>query len=143
MTEQPLPPGNVDAPAGASAQRIKRRQYLLLAGIAGVIVAGTVLSVSLTSSGTSSEPAPRPKSTNILSPGAQVDPRDAWRGQADAQLRSIEQRSRELTQRGSELEGQSRDMMERLKRLEAGQPGAGPGRADTSGLTPLPPPPMP
>ncbi|MCX7214479.1 MAG: conjugal transfer protein TraB [Burkholderiales bacterium] len=143
MTEQPLPPGNVDAPAGASAERIKRRQYLLLAGIAGVIVAGTVLSVSLTGSGTSSEPAPRPKSTNILSPGAQVDPRDAWRGQADAELRSIEQRSRELTQRGSELEGQSRDMMERLKRLEAGNAGAPAGRADTSGLTPLPPPPMP
>ena len=143
MTEQPLPPGNVDASAGASAERIKRRQYLLLAGIAGVIVAGTVLSVSLTGSGTSSEPAPRPKSTNILSPGAQVDPRDAWRGQADAQLRSIEQRSRDLTQRGSELEGQSRDMMERLKRLEAGNAGAPSGRADTSGLTPLPPPPLP
>ena len=143
MTEQPLPPGNVDTPAGASAERVKRRQYLLLAGIAGVIVAGTVLSVSLTGSGTSSEPAPRPKSTNILSPGAQVDPRDAWRGQADAQLRSIEQRSRELTQRGSELEGQSRDMMERLKRLEAGNAGAPSGRTDTSGLTPLPPPPLP
>jgi conjugal transfer pilus assembly protein TraB len=143
MTEQPLPPGNVDAPAGASAERIKRRQYLLLAGIAGVIVAGTVLSVSLTGSGTSSEPAPRPKSTNILSPGAQVDPRDAWRGQADAQLRSIEQRSKELTQRGSELEGQSRDMMERLKRLEAGNAGTPASRADTSGLTPLPPPPLP
>jgi len=143
MTEQPLPPGNVDAPAGASAERIKRRQYLLLAGIAGVIVAGTVLSVSLTGSGTSSEPAPRPKSTNILSPGAQVDPRDAWRGQADAQLRSIEQRSRELTQRGSELEGQNRDMMERLKRLEAGNAGTPASRPDTSGLTPLPPPPLP
>jgi conjugal transfer pilus assembly protein TraB len=143
MTEQPLPPGNVDAPADASAQRIKRHQYLLLAGIAGVIVAGTVLSVSLTGSGTSSEPAPRPKSTNILSPGAQVDPRDAWRGQADAQLRSIEQRSRELTQRGSELEGQSRDMMERLKRLEAGNASTPAGRADTSGLTPLPAPPLP
>ena len=143
MTEQPQPPGNVDAPAGASAERIKRRQYLLLAGIAGVIVAGTVLSVSLTGSGTSSEPAPRPKSTNILSPGAQVDPRDAWRGQADAQLRSIEQRSRELTQRGGELEGQNRDMMERLKRLEAGNASTPAGRADTSGLTPLPPPPLP
>ena len=117
MTEQALPPGNVDAPADANADRIKRRQYLLLAGIAGVIVAGTVLSVSLTGSGTSSDPAPRPKSTNILSPGAQVDPRDAWRGQADAQLRAIEQRSRELTQRGSELDGQSRDSA-----LDARQP---------------------
>jgi conjugal transfer pilus assembly protein TraB len=143
MTEQTLPPGNVDATAGSNADSIKRRQYLLLAGIAGVIVAGTVLSVSLTGSGASNEPAPRPKSTNILSPGAQVDPRDAWRGQADAQLRAIEQRSRELTQRGSELDGQSRDMMERLKKLEAGNPGAANGRTDTSGLTPLPPPPLP
>ena len=142
MTEQALPPGNVDASAGANADSIKRRQYLLLAGIAGVIVAGTVLSVSLTGSGASNEPAPRPKSTNILSPGAQVDPRDAWRGQADAQLRAIEQRSRELTQRGSELDGQGRDMMERLKKLEAGNPDATAGRTDSSGLTPLPPPPL-
>jgi conjugal transfer pilus assembly protein TraB len=140
MTEPVLPPGNVDDPPGASAARIRRRQYLLLAGVTGVIVAGTVVSVSLTSSDDQDKPPPRPKSTSILSPGAQVDPRDAWRGQADAQLRAIEQRSRELTQRGSELEGQSRDMMERLKRLETGTAGS---RTDTSGLTPLPPPPLP
>ena len=141
MTEQDLPPGNVDAPAGAEAARIRRRQYLLLAGIAGVVVAGTAVSVSLTGAGGGEEPAPKPLSTNILSPGAQVDPRDAWRGQADAQLRAIEQRSRELTQRGSELEGQSRDMMERLRRLEGGTPAS--SRSDTGNLTSLPPPPLP
>lgn len=114
-----------------NASAVKRRQYLLLAGVAGVIVVAALLSVSLTGSGDSGERPARPKSTNILAPGGQVDPRDAWRGQADAQLKAIEQKSRELLQRNTELEGQSKEMMERLKRLEA------------SGLTSLPPPPVP
>jgi conjugal transfer pilus assembly protein TraB len=42
----------------------------------------------------------------------------------------IEQKSRELAQRNNELEGQNKEMMERLRKLE--QPG----------LTPLPPPPL-
>ena len=143
MTEQPLPPGNVDATIGSSASRIRQRQYLLLAALVGIIVAGAVVSVALTGSRDEPARAAPVRSTSVLAPGAQVDPRDAWRGQADAQLRAIEQRSRELSQRGSELEGQSRDMMERLKRLEAAGPAHGPSRPDTSGLTPLPPPPLP
>jgi conjugal transfer pilus assembly protein TraB len=55
----------------------------------------------------------KPKSTQILAPGGQVDPKDAWRGQADAQLKSIEQKSRELSQRNTELEGQNKQMLER------------------------------
>lgn len=118
------------APAEPTAAAIKRRQVLLLAGIAGTIVAGTLLSVSLTGTkGNEAQPA-KPQSTNILAPGAQVDPRDAWRGQADAQLKAIEQRSRDLAQRNAELEGQGKEMLERLKKLEG------------SGLTPLPPPPV-
>jgi conjugal transfer pilus assembly protein TraB len=120
MSETPLP----------STGSVKRRQYLLLAGIATTIVAGTVVSVALTGSRTDGEPAARPLSTNILAPGAQVDHRDAWRGQADAQLRAIEQKSRELSQRDAELQGQSREMIERLRKIEAG------------GLTALPPPPV-
>ncbi|MBN8476960.1 TrbI/VirB10 family protein [Sulfuritalea sp.] len=143
MTDPVLPPGM--SPTGAShpsgqgspstpgeptAAAIKRRQVLLLAGIAGTIVAGTLLSVSLTGTkGNEAQPA-KPQSTNILAPGAQVDPRDAWRGQADAQLKAIEQRSRDLAQRNAELEGQGKEMLERLKKLEG------------SGLTPLPPPPV-
>jgi conjugal transfer pilus assembly protein TraB len=117
-----------NAPVSASA--VKRRQYLLLAGIAGLIVGAALLSVSLTGTRDSNERPARPKSTNILAPGGQVDPKDAWRGQADAQLKSIEQRSRELSQRNNELEGQNKEMLERLKKLEA------------SGLTALPPPPV-
>ena len=143
MTDPVLPPGmsptgashpsgqgSPSAPAEPTAAAIKRRQVLLLAGIAGTIVAGTLLSVSLTGTkGNDAQPA-KPQSTNILAPGAQVDPRDAWRGQADAQLKAIEQRSRDLAQRNAELEGQGKEMLERLKKLEGG------------GLTPLPPPPV-
>jgi conjugal transfer pilus assembly protein TraB len=121
-TRQPLPP--------PTASALKRRQILLLAGIAAAIVAGTLVTASLTGTTRSDAPLAKPQSTNILAPGAQVDPRDAWRGQADAQLKAIEQRSRDLAQRNAEMEGQSKAMLERLKKLES------------SGLTPLPPPPV-
>lgn len=113
-----------------NASTVKRRQYLLSAGIAALIVGAALLSVSLTGPRDSGERPVRPKSTNILAPGGQVDPKDAWRGQADAQLKSIDQRSRELSQRNTELEGQNKEMMERLKKLEQ------------TGLTALPPPPI-
>ena len=116
------------APQSASA--VKRRQYLLLAGIAGLIAGAALLSVSLTGPRDPNERPVKPRSTNILAPGGQVDPKDAWRGQADAQLKSIEQRSRELSQRNNELEGQNKEMLERLKKLESG------------GLVALPPPPV-
>ena len=113
------------------AATVKRRQYLLLAGVAGVIVVAAALSVFLTGTREAGERPARPKSINILAPGSQVDPRDAWRGQADAQLRAIEQKARELAQRNTEFEGRSKEMLQRLEKLEA------------SGLTPLPPPPVP
>ena len=143
MTDPALPPGippngashasgqgSPSAPAEPTAAAIKRRQVLLLAGIAGTIVAGTLLSVSLTGTKRDGAQPAKPQSTNILAPGAQVDPRDAWRGLADAQLKAIEQRSHDLAQRDAELEGQGREMLERLKKLE------------DSRLTPLPPPPV-
>ncbi len=109
---------------------VKHRQYLLLAGVGALIVAGTVISVSLTGTRPGDAAPAKPKSTNIISPGAQVDPRDAWRGQADAQLHAIEIASRDLAQRDKEMQGQSREMLERLHKLEA------------NGLTALPPPPI-
>ena len=109
----------------------KRRQYLLLGGIACLVIVAALLSVALTGSRDSGEHAPKPKLTNILAPGGQVDPKDAWRGQADAQLKAIEQQSREISQRNGELEGQNKTMLERLQKLEQ------------SKLTPLPPPPIP
>ena len=108
----------------------KRRQYLLLGGIVALVAGAALLSVSLTGPREADQRALKPKSTNILAPGAQVDPKDAWRGQADAQLKAVEQKSREVSQRNAELEGQNKNMLERLKKLEQ------------AGLTPLPPPPI-
>ena len=109
MTESP----------SVSASAVKRRQYLLLAVIAALILGAALLSVSLTGSRDSGERPARPKSTSILAPGGQVDPKDAWRGQADAQLKSIDQRSRELSQRNTELEGQNKEYATRIIISEA------------------------
>lgn len=108
----------------------KRRQYLLLGGIVCLVVVAALASAALTGVRGSSERVEKPKLTSILAPGAQVDPRDAWRGQADAQLKAIEQKSREMSQRNTELEGQNKVMLERLQKLEQ------------SKLTQLPPPPI-
>jgi len=135
-------------PQAPSSRAVQRRQYLLLGGIGTLILVGTAVSVSLSEGPASTAPVAKPQTTSILSPGAQVDPRDAWRGQADAQLKAIEQRSRELSQRDSQLEDQGREMLERLSRLEATTqttqttpPGSTPMPGPT-GLTPLPPPPQ-
>ncbi|MBL8528851.1 MAG: TraB/VirB10 family protein [Burkholderiales bacterium] len=117
-------------PTTLSPATAKRRQTLLLAGLALLLIGAALLSVAVTGTRESDPRAAKPKSTNILAPGAQVDPRDAWRGQADAQLKAIEQTSRAVSQRSAELEGQNKEMLERLKKLEQ------------SGLTPLPPPPV-
>jgi conjugal transfer pilus assembly protein TraB len=66
------------------AASVKQRQYLLLAGIVAVILGATFLGVALTSSREDHARTEKPRTTNILAPGAQVDPKDAWRGQADA-----------------------------------------------------------
>jgi hypothetical protein len=73
-TPHPSGQGSPSAPAEPTAAAIERRQVLLLAGIAGTIVAGTLLSVSLTGTkGNDTQPA-KPQSTNILAPGARSIP---------------------------------------------------------------------
>lgn len=118
-------------PTAVSSGAAKRRQYLLLGGIVCLVIVAAIASAALTGARGSAERVEKPKLTSILAPGAQVDPRDAWRGQADAQLKAIEQKSREMTQRNTELEGQAKVMLERLQKLEQ------------SKLTQLPPPPVP
>jgi len=117
-------------PTAVSPGAAKRRQYLLLGGIVLLVIVAAIASAALTGARGSSERVEKPKLTSILAPGAQVDPRDAWRGQADAQLKAIEQKSREMSQRNTELEGQNKVMLERLQKLEQ------------SKLTQLPPPPI-
>jgi conjugal transfer pilus assembly protein TraB len=144
MSSSVNPAADEAHPSGRN-NAVRRRQTLLLAGGVGAVVIGTALAVSLSSSPPEKDKPTKPKTTQILAPGAQVDPRDAWRGQADAQLKAMEQRSRDLVQRNTELEQQSKEMLERLKKLESG-PSAGSGStanpASLAGLTPLPPPPV-
>lgn len=117
-------------PTAASPGAAKRRQYLLLGAVVCLVIVAALVSTALTGTRGSAERIEKPKLTSILAPGAQVDPRDAWRGQADAQLKAIEQKSREMSQRNTELEGQNKVMLERLQKLEQ------------SKLTQLPPPPI-
>src|SRR5690348_6620252 len=119
------------SPSDNAAVSVKKRQYLLLAGIMAVILGATFLGVALTTSREDHTRTEKPRTTNILAPGAQVDPKDAWRGQADAQMKAFEQKSREMEQKNSDLSEQNKAMLERLKKLEQ------------SGLTALPPPPVP
>lgn len=119
------------SPSESPAASVKKRQYLLLAGIMAVILGATFLGVALTTSREDHTRTEKPRTTNILAPGAQVDPKDAWRGQADAQMKTFEQKSREMEQKNSDLSEQNKAMLERLKKLEQ------------SGLTALPPPPVP
>ena len=109
---------------------VRQRQYLLLGAIAAIVIGAALLGVALTSSNPDGTRTEKPKTTNIVAPGSQVDPKDAWRGQADAQMKTIEQRSRELTQKNIDLAQQNKDMLERLQKLEQ------------SGLTRLPPAPI-
>ena len=118
-------------PTATPASSVKRRQYLLLGGIAAIVLGATFIGVALTSSKQDTTPVEKPRTTNVLTPGAQVDPKDAWRGQADAQMKAIEQKSLEVAQKNSELARQNKEMLERLKKLEQ------------STLTPLPPAPVP
>ena len=118
-------------PTAIPATSVKRRQYLLLGGIAAIVLGATFMGIALTSSKQDNTHTEKPRTTNILAPGAQVDPKDAWRGQADAQMKAIEQKSLEVAQKNSELARQNKEMLERLKKLEQ------------SALTPLPPAPVP
>ena len=92
MTDPVLPPGmsptgashpsgqgSPSAPKERTAAAVKRRQMLLLAGIAGTIVAGTLLSVSLTGTKGNDAPPAKPQSTNILAPGHRVSSRPGSR----------------------------------------------------------------
>jgi conjugal transfer pilus assembly protein TraB len=113
------------------SRSVLRRQYLVLAGVGSVIAGSAAIAVYLGSTGHGDEQPPsKPVTTSILAPGAQVDPRDAWRGQADAQLKALEDSSRETGRRSGEVEARSKELQERLDKLER------------LGLTPLPPPPV-
>ena len=62
------------SPSANPAASVKQRQYLLLGGIVAVILGATFLGVALTTSKEDHSRTDKPRTTNILAPGAQVDP---------------------------------------------------------------------
>jgi conjugal transfer pilus assembly protein TraB len=109
-------------------QKVRRNQRILLLILALGVIAGATLFMSLnTQDKTTNKKAA--VHSSILAPGGALDPRDAWRGQADAQLKSIETDARDSAQKNTVLEKQNQAMLSRLKKLEE------------EGLGPLPPPP--
>ncbi|HVK54962.1 MAG TPA: hypothetical protein VM532_08025, partial [Burkholderiales bacterium] len=102
------------------AQLIKRRQYLLMGGVALIVIGAVAIGVAVTSNGKPvAISAPKPKTVQIMTPGSQVDPKDAWTATAGAEIRG-------LTEKNKTLENQNRDMLDRLKRLEGGRTNTAP-----------------
>jgi conjugal transfer pilus assembly protein TraB len=102
------------------AQSIKRRQYLLMGGVALIVIGAVAIGVAVTSSGKPVAIATsKPKTVQIMTPGSQVDPKDAWTATAGAEIRG-------LTEKNKTLENQNRDMLDRLKRLEGGRTNTAP-----------------
>ncbi len=123
-----------DQPPISVQDSVKKRQRLLLwtlISLGGIVALAGVYFVE---NGPTPPPAaPKPVRTNIAAPGSQVKPADAWRTQADAQLKGIE----------DQVKHQNKDFGERMNRLEKliadGQ--ASP-KGDQDGLTATPPPPQ-
>ena len=109
-------------------QKVRRNQRFLLLILALGVIAGATLFMSLNTQDKTTNKKAAVRS-GILAPGGALDPRDAWRGQADAQLKSIETDARDSAQKNTALEKQNQAMLSRLKKLEE------------EGLGPLPPPP--
>ena len=102
-----------------AATPVKHRQYLLLAGVVAITLGAAIFGVAITTSKQDGTRTEKPKTINILAPGAQVDSRDAWRGQADQQMKSIEQNSRVVTQKTTDLEQQGKEMLSEPAALAA------------------------
>lgn len=75
-----------------SPQTIRRNQMLLGGGILSVVLLLAYFWVDSDNKSVEAPPPPQPKTVNINAPGALVDDKDAWRGQADKELNEMTKR---------------------------------------------------
>lgn len=93
------------SPAGAilDPAAVKKKQYLIL-GVIGIgLLAATAIGVLFTTP----QEAPvvqKPVEKSIVTPGAQLDPKDAWLGTTGAQINKIETEKKQLEERIKKLE---------------------------------------
>ena len=85
----------------------KARQYLVLGGLSAGFIGLVFGSIALWDN----QPAPMPQSTrldkasrNIVTPGAQVDPRDVWMAQSSQQMKEMDNVIQGLKQKMGEVE---------------------------------------
>ena len=85
----------------------KARQYLVLGGLGAGFIGLVFGSIALWDN----QPAPMPQSTrldkagkNIVTPGAQVDPRDVWMAQSSQQMKEMDNVIQGLKQKMGEVE---------------------------------------
>lgn len=128
----------------------KARQYLVLGGLGAGFIGLVFGSIALWDN----QPAPMPQSTrldkaskNIVTPGAQVDPRDVWMAQSSQQMKEMDNVIQGLKQKMGEVEQKqsapqpSSRQVSVLPPLPPMLPGPGPSstlQASTQGLTPSP-----
>jgi conjugal transfer pilus assembly protein TraB len=106
----------------------KARQYLVLGGLGAGFIGLVFGSIALWDN----QPAPMPQSTrldkasrNIVTPGAQVDPRDVWMAQSSQQMK--------------EMDNVIQGLKQKMGEVEQKQSGPQPSTRQASVLPPLPP----
>lgn len=98
-----------DQPTIPVQDAVKKRQRLLLWSLVALGLVVALAGVYFAETGPTPPAAPpKPLLTNIAAPGSQVKPADAWRTQADAQLKGIE----------DQVKQQNKDFGDRMTRLE-------------------------
>ena len=128
----------------------KARQYLVLGGLGAGFIGLVFGSIALWDN----QPAPMPQSTrldkagkNIVTPGAQVDPRDVWMAQSSQQMKEMDNVIQGLKQKMGEVEQKqsvpqpSSRQASVLPPLPPMLPGPGPSstlQASAQGPTPSP-----
>jgi conjugal transfer pilus assembly protein TraB len=128
----------------------KARQYLVLGGLGAGFIGLVFGSIAIWDN----QPAPMPQSTrldkaskNIVTPGAQVDPRDVWMAQSSQQMKEMDNVIQGLKQKMGEVEQKqsapqpSTRQASVLPPLPPMLPGPGPSsslQASTQGPTPSP-----
>ena len=128
----------------------KARQYLVLVGLGAGFIGLVFGSIAIWDN----QPAPMPQSTrldkasrNIVTPGAQVDPRDVWMAQSSQQMKEMDNVIQGLKQKMGEVEQKqsvpqpSTRQASVLPPLPPMLPGPGPSsslQASTQGPTPSP-----
>jgi conjugal transfer pilus assembly protein TraB len=128
----------------------KARQYLVLGGLGAGFIGLVFGSIAIWDN----QPAPMPQSTrldkaskNIVTPGAQVDPRDVWMAQSSQQMKEMDNVIQGLKQKMGEVEQKqsapqpSSRQASVLPPLPPMLPGPGPSstlQASTQGSTPSP-----